>query len=229
MAIKDNIDSLKVEIGEICNRINRDPRDITIIAIAKTFTHSQILEAFESGIMDIGENRVQEAQQKYEILKDSEIRWHLVGHLQRNKVKKALEIFDLIHSVDSIRLAEEIDRRARSIGKRQKVLIEVNISEEASKYGLSLTDVIPFLEQIHGFTNIAVMGLMAIAPYYEDSERSRPVFQRLRELKEEIEDKGFDHVKMEYLSIGMTNDYRIAIEEGSNMLRIGRRIFGERD
>jgi len=228
MAIKNNIKSLKEEIFEICNRINRNPNDILIIAIAKTFTYGQILEAFEYGITNIGENRVQEAREKYEILRTRDIKWHLVGYLQRNKVKKALEIFDLIHSVDSIRLAEEIDKRARDIGKRQKVLIEVNISGEASKYGLSLDSVIPLLEKIQGFPNIAVKGLMTIAPFYEDPERCRPIFRRLRELKEEIEMHGFEGVKMEYLSMGMTNDYRIAIEEGSNMVRIGRRIFGER-
>ncbi len=229
MNIKSNIISLKQEIADICESINREPSNITIVAIAKKFTHSQILEAFESGITNIGENRVQEAQNKHEILRDNKIKWHLVGHLQRNKVKKALEIFELIHSVDSIKLAEDIDRRARSIGKRQEVLIEVNISEETSKYGLSTANVIPFIEKIKGFSNISVKGLMTIAPFYEDTERCRPVFRRLRELKQEIDKQGFKSVKMEYLSMGMTNDYRVAIEEGSNMLRIGRRIFGDRE
>lgn len=229
MHIKDNITTLQKEIVELCARINRDPSDILVIAIAKTFTYMEILEAFECGITNIGENRVQEAREKYEILRNRDIKWHLVGYLQRNKVKKALEIFDLIHSVDSLRLAEEIDKCARAIGKRQKVLIEVNISEEASKYGLSLSNVIPLVEKVQGFSNIAVSGLMTIAPFYEAPERCRPIFRRLRELKEEIEMQGFEGVEMEYLSMGMTNDYRIAIEEGSNMVRIGRRIFGGRD
>ena len=219
MAIKDNIDSLKVEIGEICNRINRDPRDITIIAIAKTFTHSQILEAFESGIMDIGENRVQEAVEKIERLSQLEPHptWHMVGHLQSNKAKVAVEIFDLIHSIDSVRLAEVISHRTH---KTMPVLLEVNVSGEASKNGFPLTKVEPALEEIAHLPRLEVKGLMTIAPLLSDAEQVRPVFRKLRSLR--------DSFGLEHLSMGMTDDFEVAVEEGATLVRIGRAIFGER-
>lgn len=223
-----NIRNLEGEILQICKRINRNPKDIIIVAVAKTFTDKHIMEALKGGITDIGENKVQEAKEKFLKLKERNIIWHMVGYLQRNKVKDALEIFDLIHSVDSLRLAEEIEKRARAINKRQKILVEVNISGEISKHGLRYSDVLPFVEKTRDFPHIKVKGLMTIAPFYDNSEKCRPIFRQLKELKEKIQREKFEGVKMDYLSMGMTNDYQVALEEGADMLRIGRKIFGRR-
>ncbi|MEE9315683.1 MAG: YggS family pyridoxal phosphate-dependent enzyme, partial [bacterium] len=182
-------------------------------------------EAIAAGVNIIGESRVREAKEKYEKV-ESRVVWHLVGHLQRNKAKDAVKIFDLIHSVDSTKLAKEIDKQARKVGKIQKILIEVNVSGEESKYGLSPEGVIPFLQEVSGLPNIKVEGLMTMAPLYENPEDCRPCFKKLKELVEEVKTENIKNVEMTYLSMGMSNDFEVAIEEGSNMVRIGRAIFG---
>jgi len=168
---------------------------------------------------------VQEAKEKYQII-TADIEWHLVGHLQTNKVKYAVEIFDCIHSVDSIKLAEEIDKRSLQFGKTTNVLVEVNVSGEETKCGIKPEEVEPFLKEISKFSRIRVRGLMTIVPIVEDKEEVRPYFRRLRELSKEIKSKNIKNVKMDYLSMGMSEDFEIAIEEGANMVRIGRGIFG---
>jgi len=195
------------------------------VAVTKTATMGQIEEAINAGVKIIGENRVQDAKEKYQNL-TAGIEWHLIGHLQTNKVKYAVEIFNCIHSVDSIKLAQEIDKRSKQFGKIMDVLVEVNVSGEESKYGIKPEEVKPFIKNISEFLRIKVRGLMTIAPIVKDKEEVRPYFRKLRELSKEIKSKNIENVKMDYLSMGMTKDFEIAIEEGANMVRIGRGIFG---
>ena len=223
--IKNNLRIIKEKIKKATLKANRYPEEIKLVAVTKTATIEQIEEAISAGVKTIGENKVQEAKEKYHIL-STDIEWHLVGHLQTNKVKYAIEIFDCIHSVDSIKLAEEIDKRSLQFGKTTNVLIEVNVSGEETKYGIKPEEVEPFLKETSEFSRIRVRGLMTIAPMAEDKEDVRPYFRKLRELSEEIKSKNLKNVKMDYLSMGMTEDFEVAIEEGANMVRIGRGIFG---
>lgn len=223
--VKDNLETINKKIKEAALKVNRDPQEIKLVAVTKTATLEQIKEAINEGVKIIGENKVQEAKGKYQVL-TTEVKWHLIGHLQTNKVKYAVEIFDLIHSVDSIKLAKEIDNRSVQFKKTIDVLIEVNISGEETKYGYNPEKVEAFLKEISEFSAIRVRGLMTIAPISKNKEEVRPYFRRLRELSERIRDKNIKNIKMDYLSMGMTDDFEIAIEEGANMVRIGRGIFG---
>jgi len=225
--IKNNLRIINEKIKKAALKANRNPEEIKLVAVTKTVTIEQIKEAINVGVKIIGENKVHEAKEKYHFL-TSDIEWHLVGHLQTNKVKYAVEIFDLIHSVDSIKLAKEIDRRSLQFGKITNVLVEVNVSGEETKYGIKLEEVELFLKEISEFFRIRVRGLMTIAPMVEDKEETRPYFRKLRELSEEIKSKNIMNIKMDYLSMGMTDDFEVAIEEGANMVRIGRGIFGVR-
>ena len=226
--IKKKLEKINEKIKKAALKANRSPEDIKLVAVTKTATVEQIKEAISAGVKTIGENKVQEAKGKYQVLSAdiAEIEWHLVGHLQTNKVKYAIEIFDLIHSVDSIKLAEEIDKRSLQFGIMTNILVEVNVSGEETKYGIKPEEVEPFLKEISEFSRIKVRGLMTIAPIAEDKEEVRPYFRKLRELSEKIENKNIKNVKMDYLSMGMTDDFEVAIEEGANMVRIGRGIFG---
>jgi len=223
--IKNNLEIINEKIKKAALKVERNPEEIKLVAVTKTATIEQIEEAIKAGVKIIGENKVQEAKEKYQII-TADIEWHLVGHLQTNKVKYAVEIFDCIHSVDSIKLAEEIDKRSLQFGKTTNVLVEVNVSGEETKYGIKPEEVVLFLKNISEFTGIRVRGLMTIAPIVEDKEEVRPYFRRLRELSKEIKSKNIKNVKMDYLSMGMSEDFEIAIEEGANMVRIGRGIFG---
>ncbi|MBU2440178.1 YggS family pyridoxal phosphate-dependent enzyme [bacterium] len=223
--IKNNLEIINEKIKKAALKANRNPQEIKLVAVTKTATIEQIKEAISAGVKIIGENKVQEAKEKYQIL-SADIEWHLVGHLQTNKVKYAIEIFDLIHSVDSIKLAKEIDRRSLQFGMITNVLVEVNVSGEETKYGIKSEEVEPFLKEISEFSRIKVRGLMTITPIAEDKEEVRPYFRKLRELSKEIKSKNIKNVKMDYLSMGMTDDFEVAIEEGANMVRIGRGIFG---
>ncbi len=223
--IKNNLEIINEKIKKAALKANRNPQEIKLVAVTKTATIEQIKEAISAGVKIIGENKVQEAKEKYQIL-SADIEWHLVGHLQTNKVKYAVEIFDLIHSVDSIKLAKEIDRRSLQFGMITNVLVEVNVSGEETKYGIKPEEVEPFLKEISEFSRTRVRGLMTIAPIAEDKEEVRPYFRKLRELFKEIKSKNIKNVKMDYLSMGMTEDFEVAVEEGANMVRIGRGIFG---
>ncbi len=223
--IKNNLEIINEKIKKAALRANRNPEEIKLVAVTKTATTEQIEEAINAGVKIIGENRVQDAKEKYQIL-TADIEWHLIGHLQTNKVKYAVEIFNCIHSVDSIKLAQEIDKRSKQFGKIMDVLVEVNVSGEETKYGIKPEEVEPFLKEISGFPRIRVIGLMTIAPIMEDKEEVRPYFRKFRELSKEIKSKHMENVKIDYLSMGMTEDFEIAIEEGANMVRIGRGIFG---
>jgi len=223
--IKKNLEIINEKIKNAALKVNRNPEEIKLVAVTKTATIEQIKKAISTGIKIIGENKVQEAKEKYQIL-STDIEWHLVGHLQTNKVKYAIEIFDLIHSVDSIKLAKEIDKRSLQFGMITNVLVEVNVSGEETKYGIKPEEVKLFLKEISEFSRIKVRGLMTIAPMAEDTEEVRPYFRKLRELFKEIKIKSIKNIKMDYLSMGMTEDFEVAIEEGANMVRIGRGIFG---
>jgi len=225
MSIRENLERIREKIRVKSELVGRDPQEITLVAVTKTVEADRIEEAIAAGVNIIGESRVQEAKEKYGKV-ESKIIWHLVGHLQRNKAKDAVKIFDLIHSVDSTKLAKEIDKQAKKVGKIQKILVEVNASGEESKYGLSPEEVITFLKEVSRFPNIKVEGLMTMAPFYENPEDCRPYFRKLRELREEIKAENIKDVEMVYLSMGMSSDFEVAIEEGSNMVRIGRAIFG---
>ena len=223
--IKNNLEIINEKIKKAALKANRNPEEIKLVAVTKTATMEQIKEAINAGVKIIGENKVQEAKKKYQIL-TADIEWHLVGHLQTNKAKYAIEIFDCIHSVDSIKLAIEIDKRSLQFGKTTNVLVEVNVSGEETKYGIKPEEGESFLKEMSEFSRIRVKGLMTIAPIAEDKEEVRPYFRKLGGLFEKIKSKNLKNIKMEYLSMGMTEDFEVAIEEGANMVRIGRGIFG---
>lgn len=219
MDIEQNIRKLKLRIAMACERARRSPDEVTLVAVTKTIKIPAIEAAFDAGIRNFGENRVQEAKPKIEQLESlgSHLTWHLVGHLQTNKAKTAAEIFDIIHSVDSLRLAEILNDRSR---KRLPVLIQVNVSAETSKSGFPLPEVDKAIKQITRLPNIQIEGLMTIAPWVSDAEEVRPVFRQLRQLR--------DTLGLSHLSMGMSDDFEVAIEEGATLVRIGRLIFGER-
>lgn len=227
ISVRENIQSVQDRIASTAQRVGRESDSITLIAISKTKPVSLIVEAIDAGITDIGENRVQEAKGKRSQV-DRPVSWHLVGHLQTNKVKQALKIFDLIHSVDSIRLLAEIERQSCRLNRRTDVLVEVNTSGEESKYGLQPNEVLSFMEAASEYSHVRLKGLMTVGEFMPNPEEVRPSFTLLRSLKETIDSQGYQNVEMEYLSMGMTNDFEVAIEEGANMVRIGSAIFGER-
>ncbi|MTI47758.1 MAG: YggS family pyridoxal phosphate-dependent enzyme [Firmicutes bacterium] len=226
--IQKNLQEIKRNIKEAANKSGRDEKDITLIAVTKTVDEDIINEALELEIQDIGENKVQEIQRKYDNIKEG-IKWHMIGHLQSNKVKYIIDKVSLIHSLDRISLAKEIQKRAKQNNITMDCLVQVNISEEESKFGLKKEKVITFIESVLKYENIKIKGLMTMAPYMEDSEKTRCVFRELKKLSQEIEERAFPGVEMKFLSMGMTNDYMVAIEEGSNMVRIGTGIFGKRN
>ncbi len=226
-SIRKNIQNVKYRIASAAQRVGRNVGSIELVAISKTKPVSAILEAIDAGITDIGENRVQEAATKRSQVNRS-VKWHLVGHLQTNKVKQALQMFDLIHSVDSLRLLTEINRRSGQLDCQTDVLVEVNTSGEESKYGLQPNEVQRFMESALECTHVRIKGLMTIGKFLPDPEEVRPSFTLLRKIKETIDSQGYPDIQMKYLSMGMTNDFEVAIEEGADMVRIGSAIFGER-
>lgn len=225
--IKHNIAKIKEDISLICQRLGRNPSEIKLVCVTKTATAEMILEALQNGITDIGENKVKEAEEKFSKLKELyPVKFHMVGHLQANKVKKALEIFDLIQSVDNLHLAQVLEKEAGKLNKTAEVLIEVNTSNEPQKFGVKPEEALSLIGKIAELNRIRIQGLMTVAKESEDSEEIRNCFKKLRLLKDEISQEfNLPNVQMKYLSMGMTNDYKIALEEGSNMLRIGRAIF----
>ncbi len=232
--IKDNIARIKDDISLICSRLGINSQDIILLCVTKAASPEMVFAALENGITEIAENRVQDAENKFsalkQIIKNSQrnfpVRYHMIGHLQSNKVKKAVSIFDLIQSVDSLNLAKEIEKQAQLQNRIVDCLIEVKTSSEATKFGVSPEETLKLIEEISKLTRIKIKGLMTIAPETNDSDEIRNCFRKLRNLKERIS-QGFNapNIEMKYLSMGMTNDYKIALEEGSNMLRIGRAIF----
>lgn len=226
--IKDNIDSIRNNIEDVCKKLGKDPTCVTIIAVTKTVDPERINYAVKCGMKDLGENKVQEVMAKYENV-EGNVNWHLIGHLQTNKVKYIIDKVALIHSVDSIGLAEEIGRRAVKAGMEKDVLVQVNVAQEDTKFGIEYKDTEAFVKQLSEISGIRVKGLMTIAPYSEDPEQVRPVFRRLKEMFDTLSAANISNTEMKYLSMGMTNDYKVAIEEGSNMVRVGTGIFGARN
>jgi len=203
------------------------PQGVELVAAAKERTYAEILEALEAGVKVIGENYVQEAEKAYAVV-GNRAKWHFIGHLQRNKVKKAVGMFDMIETVDSVEIAKEIDKRCRQIGKVMPVLVEINSGREKQKSGVLPEDAEQLIRQISVLPNIKVVGLMTMGPRFGNPEDSRPYFVETRKIFEHIKRLNLPGVEMKYLSMGMTNSYRIALEEGANIVRIGNKIFGER-
>jgi len=218
-------------MGKISNNVKKllkeTPSDITIVAAVKGRTVEEVQEAIESGIKYIGENYLQEAEKKYPLI-GKVVRWHFIGHIQKRKSKKIVELFDMVETLDSIEVAEEINREASKIDKIMPVLIEVNSGGEPQKSGLMTENVESFIEQISHFKNIKVQGIMTMGPFFEDAEKLRPYFIETRKLFEDIKKKNIQNVEMEFLSMGMSSSYKVAIEEGANIIRIGTLIFGSR-
>ena len=217
MNIPANITNIKARIAAACFKVGRSPDSVSLIAVTKGRDIEQINEAAKSGITDIGENRVQEALLKYSVIKAS-VKWHMVGHLQTNKVKDAVRIFDLIHSVDGLPLAQEINKQATKINKVQDILLEVKTSPEATKFGITPDDIVSVYRATAKFNNLRVKGLMTIAPAADDPKQARPYFRQLRNIRDGID-------KHLVLSMGMSDDYEVAIEEGADIIRIGRALF----
>ncbi|MCX8052535.1 MAG: YggS family pyridoxal phosphate-dependent enzyme [Armatimonadetes bacterium] len=221
--IANKLQSVMQRIDAAASRSGRSPNEVTLVAVTKTRSVEEIKEALACGVTDIGENYVQEAEAKYAEIGENAVRWHMIGHLQRNKVKHAVEIFSLIHSVDSEALAREIGRRAEAIGKLADVLVEVKISDEATKFGVEPAEALFLVEKISEISGIRVCGLMGMAPIVADPEETRPYFAKLKAIWDKLPKE-----QRLYLSMGMTQDFEVAIEEGSNMVRIGTAIFGPR-
>ena len=224
----ENLREVEDRIAAACKRANRKREEVTLIAVSKTKPVSMLEEVYGAGIRDFGENKVQELTEKYETMA-KDIRWHMIGHLQRNKVKYIVDKVQLIHSVDSVRLAQAIEQEAAKKDVIVDILIEVNVAEEESKFGLKLEEVIAMVEEISKYSHLRIKGLMTIAPYVQNAEENRSVFARLRKLSVDIDAKNIDNVSVEILSMGMTNDYEVAIEEGATIVRVGTGIFGERN
>lgn len=226
--LQENLEDVELKIQSACDRAGRKRSEVTLIAVSKTKPVEMLEKIYDCGQRDFGENKVQEMVDKYEVL-PSDIRWHLIGHLQRNKVKYVVDKACLIHSVDSMRLAKAISDEAVKKQCQVSVLIEVNVAAEESKFGVSPEEVIPFIEAIADYPNLRIEGLMTIAPYVECPEDNRAVFRGLRQLGVDINEKNINNVNVHILSMGMTNDYEIAIEEGATMVRVGTGIFGVRN
>ena len=226
--IKENLAIVEDNIRKACEKAGRDRSEVTLIAVSKTKPVSDIRQAMECGITVFGENKVQEIRDKTAEIKEP-LSWHMIGHLQANKVKYLPGVACMIHSVDNVKLAQEIEKQAAKHDLVMDVLIEVNMAKEDTKFGLSPEEVIPFVKEISSFDHLNIRGLMTIAPYTEDPESNREYFKGLRLLKDEINALAIPRVKMDCLSMGMTGDYQVAIEEGATFVRVGTGIFGERN
>lgn len=226
--VKENYTYIKQQVEETARNCGRNPEDVTLIAVSKTKPLEAIEELITIGVEDFGENKVQELCDKYENV-STPVKFHLIGHLQTNKVKYIVDKACLIHSVDSVKLAQTIQKEAVKKGVIAQILIEVNVAEEDSKFGLHTEEVLPFVEEIAAYPNIHVNGLMTIAPFVEDPEENRKYFRTLKQLSLDIASKNIDNIDMNVLSMGMTNDYKVAIEEGATMVRVGTAIFGARN
>lgn len=226
--IPASVNMLRERIVRCCERIGRDPGDVTLVAVAKTFPAELVREVVRAGVADIGENYVQELQQKRAALGDESIRWHFIGHLQSNKARIVAPFAHLIHAVDSVSLARELDTRARDAGRILEVLVEVNTTGEGSKFGVRPDNAEALVRSMQPFRNLRIAGLMTIGPFLPDPEGSRPMFQLLRTLRDSIAAVHQDNATLRHLSMGMTGDFEVAIEEGATIIRVGTAIFGSR-
>jgi len=226
--IQSRLKRVKDQITEAALACGRDPKTIKLIAVSKTVPADRILAAIGAGVTDLGENYVQEAREKIEALGRETVSWHFIGHLQTNKAKYVVRLFDLIHSVDSLKLAKELDKRARAVGKVQKVLVQVNISGEATKSGIETEQAVALVRQMALLDNLAICGLMTMPPYFNSPEKVRPYFKALKDLGNRVRTEAIANVDMAELSMGMTGDFEAAIQEGATLVRIGTAIFGHR-
>ena len=226
--IAENLKQVHQNIVKACEMAGRDPKEVTLIAVSKTKPVEMLREAYDEGERIFGENKVQEIMDKYGHLPD-DIQWHMIGHLQRNKVKYIVDKVSMIHSVDSVRLAQTIEQEAARKNVCVPILIEVNVAEEESKFGLKTEEVLSLLEKICDYPHIQVQGLMTIAPFVEDPEENREIFRKLKKLSVDIDKKNINNITMSVLSMGMTGDYEVAVQEGATMVRVGTGIFGARN
>ncbi len=226
--IAENIQKVKKDIAEAARRSGRPASSVLLVAVSKTKPIEALKEAYDAGIRDFGENKVQEILEKYDKL-PGDAKFHMIGHLQRNKVKQVIDKVCLIHSVDTYRLAQEISVQSQRIGITSHILVEVNMGEEESKFGTEAEEAIQLVEEIAALPNIKIDGLMTVAPYVEDPEENRQIFNKMLNLSVDIKQRNIDNVSMNILSMGMTNDYRVAVEEGATIVRVGTAIFGARD
>ena len=226
--LRENLQEVEERIQEACRRAGRDRSEVTLVAVSKTKPVSMLKEAYDLGVRVFGENKVQEIREKYEAL-PKDIEWHMIGHLQTNKIKYIADKVSLIHSVDSLRLAETIEKEAVKHNRIVDILLEVNVAEEESKFGIKTSEVLALAENVVQLPHIRLRGLMTIAPFVENPEKNRAIFANLHELYVDIKDKNIDNGTVSILSMGMTNDYEVAIEEGATMVRVGTGIFGARD
>ncbi|MGI5946644.1 MAG: YggS family pyridoxal phosphate-dependent enzyme [Lachnospiraceae bacterium] len=225
--VKDQYCEVKERVRQACLRSGRDPKDVTLIAVSKTKPLEMLLEAYDAGARDFGENKVQEILEKYPEMPE-DARFHMIGHLQRNKVRQVVDKVSLIHSVDSLRLARQIEEESAKVGRIAPILLEINVAREESKFGFFMEEVERAAEEIAAFSHIVVKGFMTIAPFVENPEENRKVFQDLYQLSVDITNKNIDNMSMGVLSMGMSGDYEVAIEEGATMVRVGTSIFGHR-
>ena len=226
--MREQLRQVKNRIDTAAGGCGRDPETIRLVAVSKTVAAEQVKEAIEAGVTILGENYVQEAREKIQRLSSYPVSWHYIGHLQTNKAKYAVKLFDLIHSVDSLKLAQELNKQAKKNDKIQLILIQVNVAEEISKSGVSVEHATKLIKDIGQLPNLAIKGLMTMPPYFNAPEKVRPYFNALRKLRDQIRSESIPHVSMDELSMGMTGDFEVAIQEGATLVRIGTAIFGER-
>jgi pyridoxal phosphate enzyme (YggS family) len=226
--LKNRLERIKARIKETAEACNRPVASIRLVVVCKTMPVEVVREAIDAGVTDLGENYIQEATEKVNALATYPATWHFIGHLQSNKAKYAVRLFDLIHSVDSLKLAKELDKYAKRNDKTQAILIQVNVAREDSKSGVYVEDTMPLLREVSRLENISVKGLMTMPPYFNAPEKVRPFFAALREFRDQIKKEDISNISMDELSMGMTGDFEAAIEEGATMVRIGTAIFGER-
>lgn len=226
--IKENLEAVEEKIRQACQRSGRSPEEVTLICVSKTKPMEMIQEAYDLGKREFGENKAQEMKEKHALL-PQDIHWHFIGHLQTNKIKYVLGRAELIHSVDSLHLAQAIEKECEKRGLEADILVEVNVAQEDSKFGLRLDETLELVREIAKCPHLHIRGLMTIAPFVDNPEQNRNIFCQLRQLSVDIMDKNIDNVDMNVLSMGMTNDYTIAIEEGATHVRVGTGIFGARD
>lgn len=227
MDFKKRLENVKDRINKTALKCGRDPESIHLVAVSKTISANRIREAIKAGVTTLGENYVQEARNKFNVLGTLPVSWHFIGHLQSNKAKYAVRLFDLIHSVDSLKLAHELNKQASKVNKIQDILIQINISKEPSKSGSDIQNAANLIKDIVLLENVSVKGLMAMPPFFNNPEKARPYFTALRDLRDQIENV-LPEVVLNELSMGMTGDFEVAIEEGATLVRIGTAIFGER-
>lgn len=227
MDLKKRLENVEERIHQAALKCSRDPESIHLVAVTKTITVDSVRDAIEAGVTILGENYVQEARNKFNVLGRYPVSWHFIGHLQSNKAKYAVRLFDLIHSVDTLKLAGELNKQAKKVNKVQDILIQINIGKEPSKFGSDIENAANLIEHIVLFENLSVKGFMAMPPFYNNPEKARPYFIALRNLRDQIQ-KAFPDVGLNELSMGMTGDFEVAIEEGATLVRIGTAVFGER-